>query len=205
MDIARWMIPGAVWPTSISCIGGRFGYKDQAETANTQLAIFDYGESLLVFDVRGLSGKTNMGVSNHVYFDADQRQKKTKSHRINGIKDPLAERGQVDIFENFIQAVRNRKEEHLDAHVFEGHVSSGLCHLANVSYRLGEKKGFNKKNKSFGENKKAYEYFERMQDHLRENGLKLEEASPSSQQEQSWKTEKSESQGCSRQIAGSHP
>ena len=116
-----------------------------------------------------------MGVSNHVYFDADQRQKKTKSHRINGIKDPLAERGQVDIFENFIQAVRNRKEEHLDAHVFEGHVSSGLCHLANVSYRLGEKKGFNKKNKSFGENKKAYEYFERMQDHLRENGLKLEE------------------------------
>ena len=47
--------------------------------------------------------------------------------------------GKVDIFENFIQAVRNRKEEHLDAHVYEGHVSSGLCHLANVSYRLGVK------------------------------------------------------------------
>ena len=175
MDIARWMIPGAVWPKSVFCVGGRFGYKDQAETANTQLAIFDYGESLLVFDVRGLSGKSNMGVSNHVYFDENAKQTNTASHGLKGIKDPLADRGKVDIFENFIQAVRNRKEEHLDAHVYEGHVSSGLCHLANVSYRLGEKSSFSKKNKTFGNNKKAYEYFERMQEHLKENGLKLEE------------------------------
>jgi predicted dehydrogenase len=175
MDIARWMIPGAVWPKSVICLGGRFGYKDQAETANTQLAIFDYGESLLVFDVRGLSGKSNMGISNHVYFDKNAKQKNTASHGLKGIKDPLADRGKVDIFENFIQAVRNRKEEHLDAHVYEGHVSSGLCHLANVSYRLGEKSSFNKKNKSFGSNKKGYEYFERMQEHLKENGLNLKE------------------------------
>jgi predicted dehydrogenase len=175
MDIARWMIPGAVWPKSVICFGGRFGYKDQAETANTQLAIFDYGESLLVFDVRGLSGKSNMGVSNHVYFDKNAKQKNTASHGLKGIKDPLADRGKVDIFENFIEAVRNRKEEHLDAHVYEGHVSSGLCHLANVSYRLGEKSSFNKKNKSFSSNKKGYEYFERMQEHLKENGLNLEE------------------------------
>ena len=175
MDIARWMIPGAVWPKSVICFGGRFGYKDQAETANTQLAIFDYGESLLVFDVRGLSGKSNMGVSNHVYFDKNAKQKNSASHGLKGIKDPLADRGKVDIFENFIEAVRNRKEEHLDAHVYEGHVSSGLCHLANVSYRLGEKSSFNKKNKSFGSNKKSYEYFERMQEHLKENGLNLKE------------------------------
>mgnify|MGYP000540893857 FL=1 len=175
MDIARWMIPGALWPKSVICFGGRFGYKDQAETANTQLAIFDYGESLLVFDVRGLSGKSNMGVSNHVYFDKNAKQKNSASHGLKGIKDPLADRGKVDIFENFIEAVRNRKEEHLDAHVYEGHVSSGLCHLANVSYRLGEKSSFNKKNKSFGSNKKGYEYFERMQEHLKENGLNLKE------------------------------
>ena len=99
----------------------------------------------------------------------------TRSHGIKGIKDPLAERGKVDIFENFIQAVRSRKEEDLDAHVYEGHVSSGLCHLANISYLLGEKSSFNKKNKAFGDNKKAFEYFERMQEHLKENGLKLEE------------------------------
>ncbi len=175
MDIARWMIPGAVWPKSAFSLGGRFGYDDQGETANTQLAIFDYGHCLLVFDVRGLAGKTNLGVSNHVFFNKDAKQKKTISHGIKGIKDPLAARGEVDVFENFIQAVRNRREEDLDAHVFEGHVSSGLCHLANLSYRLGKKTKFNKKKKSFGGNRKAYEYFERMQDHLKENGLKLQE------------------------------
>ncbi len=176
IDIARWMIPGAVWPKAVVSVGGRFGYKDQAETANTQLAIFDYGESLLVFDVRGLSGKSNMGISNHVYFDKNAKQTTQKSHGLQGVKDPLAKRGKVDIFENFIQAVRNRKEEHLDAHVKEGHVSSGLCHLANLSYRLGEKTGFSKKKNTFGTNKKAYEYLERMQEHLKENGLKLEES-----------------------------
>ena len=178
MDIARWMIPGAVWPKKIICLGGRFGYKDQAETANTQLAIFDYGESLLVFDVRGLEGKTNMGVSNHVYFDQNAKQTNVQSretHGIKNIKDPLADRGDVDIFENFIQAVRSRKEVDLDAHVYEGHVSSGLCHLANVSYRLGEKTSFRKKTKPFGNNPKASEYFGRMQEHLKDNGLKLEE------------------------------
>ena len=32
-----------------------------------------------------------------------------------------------------------------------------------------------RRKKSFGENKTAYEYLERMQDHLKENGLKLSE------------------------------
>ena len=175
MDIARWMIPGARWPKSVVSVGGRFGYKDQGETANTQLTIFDYGDSLLVFDVRGLSGKSNMGVSNKTYFDKNASQKTSKSYDIKGIRNPLSDRGEGDIFENFIHAVRSRKTEDLNAHVYEGHVSSGLCHLANVSYQLGEKQGFNKKTNAFGNNKKASEYFGRMKEHLKENGLKLED------------------------------
>ena len=116
MDIARWMIPGALWPKSVVSVGGRFGYEDQGETANTQLSIFDYGESLLVFDVRGLSGKSNMGVSNKTYFDKNASQKTSKSYDLKGIRNPLADRGKGDIFENFIQAVRSRKTEDLNAH-----------------------------------------------------------------------------------------
>ncbi len=175
MDIARWMIPGAMWPKSVVSVGGRFGYKDQGETANTQLAIFDYGESLLVFDVRGLSGKTNMGVSNHQYFDKDAKVGKKKVLNLKGVKSPVADRGPGDNFANFITAVRSRKTTDMNAHVLEGHVSSGLGHLANVSYRLGEKQGFSKKSKAFSGNKAASEYLERMQEHLKENGLKLEE------------------------------
>ena len=41
-------------PRSIICLGGRFGYTDQGQTPNTQVALFDYGQTKLIFEVRGL-------------------------------------------------------------------------------------------------------------------------------------------------------
>jgi hypothetical protein len=38
---------------------------------------------------------------------------------------------------NFIKAVRSRKTGDLHAPIAEGHVSSAVCHLSNISYRLG--------------------------------------------------------------------
>jgi len=38
---------------------------------------------------------------------------------------------------NFIECVRSRKKENLNAPIEEGHISSALVHLANASYRLG--------------------------------------------------------------------
>jgi len=90
------------------------------------------------------------------------------------VKSPTADRQDGDNFANFIRAVRSRKTEDLNAHVHEGHISSALGHLPNVSLRLGEKQPFSKKTKAFGENKVAYEYLERMQDHLKDNGVKLD-------------------------------
>jgi predicted dehydrogenase len=50
---------------------------------------------------------------------------------------PSAPRGTEDHFANFIACVVNRNKEDLRAPIEEGHISSGLAHLANVSYRLG--------------------------------------------------------------------
>ena len=38
---------------------------------------------------------------------------------------------------NFIGALRNRKRQELNAEIEEGHLSSALVHLSNISYRLG--------------------------------------------------------------------
>jgi hypothetical protein len=38
---------------------------------------------------------------------------------------------------NFIEAVRSRKRESLNAEIEEGAISAVLVHLANVSYRVG--------------------------------------------------------------------
>ena len=41
-------------PRASGSLGGRFGYEDQGQTPNTQMAVFDYGDAQLVFEVRGL-------------------------------------------------------------------------------------------------------------------------------------------------------
>ena len=43
-------------------------------------------------------------------------------------------------FMNFVQAVRDRKPEALNAPILEGHVSSALCHMGNISHRLGKQR-----------------------------------------------------------------
>jgi hypothetical protein len=78
-------------------------------------------------------------------------------------------------FGNFIAAVRSRKVADLNADILEGHYSAALCHMANISYRLGKPSPFNAKTKAFGDNKEASETFERMEDHLKANGVKLED------------------------------
>ena len=66
---------GAVWPKSVICFGGRFGYKDQAETANTQLAIFDYGESFSFLMSADYRENQTWVFLNHVYFDKNANRK----------------------------------------------------------------------------------------------------------------------------------
>ncbi|MDW8290575.1 MAG: gfo/Idh/MocA family oxidoreductase, partial [Armatimonadota bacterium] len=57
----------------------------------------------------------------------------------------------------------------------EGYLSSALCHLGNVSYRLGELVPFEASKKAFGDNKEAYETFARFEEHLAANGIVLKE------------------------------
>src|SRR5262249_46733308 len=72
MDKARWMIPGATLPRSVFSLGGRFGYIDDGETPNTQLAFFDFGETILTFEVRGLptDGLRGEKIGNILHFEA---------------------------------------------------------------------------------------------------------------------------------------
>lgn len=172
MDVARWMIPGATLPRSVISVGGRFGYTDQGQTPNTQIAIFDFDGVLLLFEVRGLP--TKGGVGNNQVFDAKASWTPPAPAVHPGVKSPIAPRGPgKGIFDNFIQCVRSRKAEDLDAHILEGHYSAALCHLANISYRLGEETPFDQQVKAFVGNSAATEAFAQMQEHLKENGVSL--------------------------------
>src|SRR5207248_511101 len=54
MDVARWGLNQPGPPKSVLGVGGRFGYTDDGQTPNTELVFLDYGESELIFEVRGL-------------------------------------------------------------------------------------------------------------------------------------------------------
>src|SRR5262249_6606388 len=53
MDKARWGLNKKTLPRTIMSVGGRIGYDDDGQTPNTQVIFFDYGDSQLVFEVRG--------------------------------------------------------------------------------------------------------------------------------------------------------
>jgi hypothetical protein len=71
--------------------------------------------------------------------------------------------------------VRSGKVEDLNADIEHGHYSSALCHLANISYRLGEKVAFDKKAKVLSENSEIAQTFDNLRANLEAVGVNLAE------------------------------
>ena len=59
MDLCRWALGVNELSPSVMSIGGRFGYDDDGETPNTQIAYHDYPGAPLIFEVRGLPAKAD--------------------------------------------------------------------------------------------------------------------------------------------------
>ena len=187
MDKARWYLGKNSLPLKVTCIGGRFGYEDDGETPNTQIAVFDYGDSQLMFEVRGLetdkyvppglepdkAKSAGEGIGNVVHckdgFIAGSNAYDLKGNRIPiDVKD---DGRSMNHFRNFIEAIKTGEHEKLNADVLDGHLSSALCHLANISYRLGEQRPITKDDPFTVE--EGNEAFNRTRKHLAENGVDL--------------------------------
>ena len=68
MDMARWALGKQGLPKSVISTGGKYAFDDDQETPNTQIATFDYGDSEIVFEVRGLptGGEGGIGADSYV-------------------------------------------------------------------------------------------------------------------------------------------
>ena len=64
-------------------------------------------------------------------------------------------------FQNFIDCVRSRKRGDLNCEVFEGHMSTSLCHLANISFRAGRQLVFDPATETFPGDDEANGYLTR--------------------------------------------
>jgi predicted dehydrogenase len=54
MDIALWGLGRTAWPVSVSSTGGKYVWKDDQETPNTQQTTFEFGDAQITFEVRNL-------------------------------------------------------------------------------------------------------------------------------------------------------
>src|SRR5262249_54064991 len=81
--------------------------------------------------------------------------------------------GARDHFANFVEAVRSRRREHLKGEILEGHLSSALCHLGNISYRLGRTAPIDPRTRALNGDADANDTLARMEEHLGDNRVPL--------------------------------
>jgi predicted dehydrogenase len=188
MDKARWGLGKTTMPSAAFSLGGRFGYTDDGQTANTQLCVFDYGAEKMVFEVRGLPtgdykgakvGNIWIGTDGYVVCPSyaggiayDKDGKEVERFGWDAAKKQFVGDDQHH-FDNFAKAVRSRKVEDQNCDIAEGHLSAALCHLANISYRLGTEMPVAKA-ASVSDNKKVNELAAAMVEHLKTNKVDAE-------------------------------
>jgi hypothetical protein len=186
MDIALWGLNKRELPKRVQSIGGRFGYKDDGETPNTQVALLDYDDCQVIFEVRGLSTKPPRGSKNgvaNIFYGTEgtlvvNDYSNCVAYAPNGevIEMPQYE-GDLNgnHFTTFIKAVKTRKLDFARGEIEAGHLGSAMCHMANISYRLGKPAKFDADRKAFGDDRAAYATLVRTEEHLKENKVPLDQ------------------------------
>lgn len=187
MDVCRWAIEQSGLASRVISIGGRLGYDDDGETANTQIVFLDYKPVPIIFEVRGLPRKKDdkamdnyrgIRVGNIVqcengYFAGGRGGGWIWDNDGNRIKQFKGDGGGGHQA-NFIKAVRSRKVSDLNADILQGHISAALCHMSNISYRLGKKKSVEEVRNAIGDNAELMDSFSRMLDNLAANEVDVE-------------------------------
>jgi predicted dehydrogenase len=149
LDATRWLIGKREHPRTAHCIGGLYeaGAPTDQKTPNTQFASWQYAdgtelhcelrnwfagppEAQGIF-ISGSKGWMKVGEDKaQVYFGRKNEPGPVLA------ADEKGDSGQSH-FENFLTCMRARRSEDLRAPIEEGHFSTTLCHLANISYRVG--------------------------------------------------------------------
>ncbi|MFT7486266.1 MAG: putative dehydrogenase [Candidatus Paceibacteria bacterium] len=192
MDIARWALGEKKLPSRTLSIGGRVGYDDDGDTPNTQMVYHEFESAPLIFEVRGLprdkqaqsedwGGRMDnyMGARIGVIIHCENGFLRIPDYNraialdLEG-KEIQRFEGSSNHYANFIEAVRSRDVSTLKADIQEGHISSAMCHMGNISHHLGSGRKAREIAESVASNKAAAETYERLGAHLAANQVDVE-------------------------------
>jgi predicted dehydrogenase len=187
LDLARWLL-GLSGPKTVYSTGGRFAETGLFETPDTQVAVYEFDNLVMTFELtlytpymlkedpevrngdlfpywpqnatrieifgsEGLMVVGRMGGGWQVFHRTKGRQPVVAAQAFGRFPDPEHQ-------QNFVESVRSRSIPHAD--IEEGHRSTLLCQLANISYRLGGRKlEWDWEAESFSGDKEAMTYLKR--------------------------------------------
>jgi predicted dehydrogenase len=174
LDVALWGIQAMrkdihVYPKRISATGGIYWLDDAKEVPDTQTVAYDYGDLMLHFELRSFAWdhlvhqgeQIKPGSNRSDFYTAFFGTEGTmmvgdsgwKVYRRDGSIDP-AVNPEPELHEaNFLECVKSRQRPNSDIEI--GRLSTMLCHLGNVSYKLGRDVRFDGATETFGEDREA--------------------------------------------------
>jgi len=164
LDLAMWGIQSIrgvsnCLPKRVSSNGGIYWLHDAKEVPDTQVVTYDYGDFMLVWELRsfttnrplegsefgaafhGTEGSLVIGESNWTAYNKDGSVART-------VEDSGGSHEK-----RFLDSVKSRERPNADIEL--GRLSTTLCHLGNISHRLGRDVIFDPATETFGDDKVA--------------------------------------------------
>lgn len=185
VDVIRWAMGKNEHPHKIQCMGGFHIWDSDQEIPNVQLGVFQYedGKTIQV-DVRSLYNNEEAGqkggefiygskgwmhithTSYKTFLGADNEQGPSLS--VDDASDPKDKKAIQEFkgtdgphMANFIDSIRSRQWQDLNADIIEGHYSTAMMLLGNIAYRTGRTLTFDGKAEKFINDEEANSYLTR--------------------------------------------
>ncbi len=153
LDIARWGLDVEL-PTRISASGGNFAFNDDQQTPDTHIVNFSYPDRTIVWEhrlwsTRGIEGRSAAAAfyGENGTLIVDRGGWKVYDRK-ESITSETSEQARVHC-RNFIDCIKTRQMPAADIKI--GHLSSALCHLGNIAYRVGREVIFDPAGMDFGD------------------------------------------------------
>jgi predicted dehydrogenase len=155
IDVARWGL-GLEYPLKVNSVGGRYQFKDDWETPDTQVITFEAPGATIIWEGRSCNGSYVDNRSRGVIFHGENGSLHTgdNSYMIYDNKNKLVKevKSEVSVSEGlntkspgeeldalhvhtFLENVRNNRKPFADA--LNGHKSTLWMQLGNIAQRVG--------------------------------------------------------------------
>lgn len=171
LDVALWGIQSLrknihAYPKRISATGGIYWLDDAKEVPDTQAVAYDYGDLMLHFELRSFANDHAMHVGEPRsggtdFYTAFYGTEGTlmagnigwKIFRADGTVGESMKPGGETHEKNWIECMKSRQRPNSDIEI--GRLSTMLCHLGNISYKLGRDVKFNGPKEDFPGDREA--------------------------------------------------